>query len=143
MAPIDTQYRITARGYMLPNPAHAWAAHFPASQLNPSINWDEERLKAFDKLGPETRASFCRPLPGTHLDSYDDLLKWPQALPRRADVQGDAERRNVDAALQNFALVVFRPVEVDLIELGQTPHRRTKYKVTDSEGAWTEQIVVP
>jgi len=65
-------------------------------------------------------------------------------LPRRADARDEATRKLIDAALENFALVVLEPLHVDLVELAVIPNRRTVWKKKESEEeGWEEGLVVP
>lgn len=82
-----------------------------------------------------------RPIPGTPLPNPGDANNWPTTLPESGKEESEEEKRLVREALGNFALVLLEPLEVDLVELGVEPNRRTQWK--SSGGEWTEQGVVP
>jgi len=145
------QYRFNGVVHILPHPAHPLAKIFPAERLAPekaedggSWDWEKERLRLFDeKMSPDLRASFVRPAPDTVLQSYDEAGKWPQTLPKSYEIEeGDGKTKAlVEEALRNFSVVVFEPQQVDWVELGVVPNRRTKFEKTGEE--WKEWIVVP
>ncbi|KAF8588562.1 hypothetical protein K439DRAFT_1384356 [Ramaria rubella] len=139
----NIQFRISAITHLLPHPSHSWNALFPRDELSgdTGFDWEQHRLKMFDDMSAHLRASFVRPVPGTPMESYDEAKKWPVTAPRRGETDGEEEERIVEQALNNFALVVLNPIEVDFLELGPIPNRRTKW--TKKEEGWEEQIVVP
>lgn len=139
----QTQFRITAKTYLLPHPNHPWRKSFPSEILsgNREFDWEEYRLNAYDSLSSYLRASFVRPPPGTQMESYDEANSWPQKLPKRHEAKGE-DKKNVDEALRNFAVVVLDPVHVDLVELGIYPNRRTAWSLV-ADNIWVEQILVP
>ena len=88
------------------------------------------------------KATWCRPAPGSKLDGgYEEGNKWPDKLPKLGEAKNEEEKRNLEQALGNFALMVIDPVEVDFVELGVVPNQRTKF--TREGEKWVEQIVVP
>jgi pyridoxamine 5'-phosphate oxidase len=139
------QFRIVASTYLLPQSSHPWHASFPAYELtgseNSQFNWDHERLEAFDGISGHLRASFVRPVPGTPTASYEEAKKWPETAAKRGEAKEEEEKRVVEEALTNFALVVLDAAEVEFLELGPIPNRRTKW--TKKGNQWEEQIVVP
>lgn len=74
---------------------------------------------------------------------YDDALEWPESLPALGEAKDEEEEKNVEEALKNFALVVIEPFEVDFVELGTKPEKRTVYRREPQETEFTETIVVP
>ena len=48
-------------------------------------------------------------------------------------------------ALGNFAMVIFEPTQVDWVQLGEHPNRRTLFTRKDEQGGthWVEEILVP
>ncbi|GAA5873338.1 hypothetical protein JCM1840_000030 [Sporobolomyces johnsonii] len=141
------QFRIAGKAYLLPSPSSTFPfPPFPGDHLAPypGFSWEDERIRQFRKLSPELRASFCRPVPGTKLSEWGGKLEeLPQELPEGMDeAQGDEEqKKQIEQALENFALVVIDPEEVDLVDLGSTPNRRTQWKLTGDQ--WSEVAVVP
>lgn len=98
-------------------------------------------MNTYDSLSSYLRASFVRPPPGTQMESYDEANSWPQKLPKRHEAKGE-DKKNVDEALRNFAVVVLDPIHVDLVELGIYPNRRTAWSLI-ADNVWVEQILVP
>ncbi|GAA5824749.1 hypothetical protein JCM3770_007143 [Rhodotorula araucariae] len=150
LAATQHQFRLVGRAHVLPSPALATSAAFPfpADQLAPyapGFSWEAERARQFRRLSPELRASFCRPVPGTPLSqwagSLDDL---PATLPEWADkAESDEQKRQIDEAFKNFALVVIDCTEVDLVDLGAQPNTRTHWTLDTASGLWTEEGLVP
>jgi pyridoxamine 5'-phosphate oxidase len=110
--------------------------------LGPNVEWEHERLKAYDALSGFLRASFLRPVPGSKLVNPEDAKKWPKELPTRAEAANDKEKEQVDEALKNCAMLLLEPREVDVLELAPVPNLRTIY-VKSSDISWTEESVVP
>ncbi|KAG1840270.1 hypothetical protein DFJ58DRAFT_845402 [Suillus subalutaceus] len=105
-------------------------------------DWEDERRKQFDSVGAHMRASWCRPVPGSLMDSYSDAEKWPVKVAKPGEEGYDA--KNYEEARGNFSLVLIDPVEVDYVELGVMPNRRTKFIKQETENErWKEVIVVP
>ncbi|KAG2153566.1 pyridoxamine 5'-phosphate oxidase-domain-containing protein [Suillus bovinus] len=105
-------------------------------------DWERERQRQFDNVGAHMRASWCRPVPGSPMESYSDAEKWPVKVAKPGEEGYDA--KNYEQARGNFALVLIDPIEVDYIELGVMPNRRTKFVKQDSgDERWKEVILVP
>jgi pyridoxamine 5'-phosphate oxidase len=97
----------------------------------------------FDTMSAHMRASWCAPVPGSVIEGgYEASYGWRKTLPKLGEAVGEEEERDLGVALGNFALVVIEPVEVDHVELGVLPYRRTTFKI-DGEGRWFEEAVVP
>ena len=143
------QYRVTGKISIIPTPAHPYYAQFdpfrgPAltALKNEGIDWEEKRTESFNSMSAHMKATWCRPAPGSKLDGgYEEGNKWPDKLPKLGEAKNEEEKRNLEQALGNFALMVIDPVEVDFVELGVVPNQRTKF--TREGGKWVEQIVVP
>lgn len=126
----EEQYRITANAYVMPTSGNDLHGRFPFEKLIGECCqkeedivkwWEKERINTFDnKMGDVLRASFVRPIPGSRLPGgYESAKEWPERLPRSADVvEGTKEAEKVTEALNNFALLVFQPFNVERIELG-------------------------
>ncbi|GAA5884670.1 hypothetical protein JCM6882_005342 [Rhodosporidiobolus microsporus] len=171
LASTQHQFRIVGSAYILPSPSFSQAPHttpssslastaadidpsassfsfpFPAGKLAPydAFSWEQERVRQFRKLSPELRASFYRPVPGTTLEEWggkmDDL---PQELPEGVEeAEGEEQKKQVEQALKNMALVVIDPTEIDLCDLGSTPNVRTRWRLDASSGEWKEEGLVP
>jgi hypothetical protein len=105
-------------------------------------NWEDVRRKQFDNVGALMRATWCRPVPGSPMNSYSDAEKWPVEVAKPGEEGYDA--KNYEEALGNFALLLIDPVEVDYVELGVMPNRRTKFvKQESGDERWKEVILVP
>jgi hypothetical protein len=76
------------------------------------------------------------------MDSYSDAEKWPVKVAKPGEEGYDAG--NYEEARSNFALLLIDPVEVDYVELGVMPNRRTKFVRQESDDQrWKEVILVP
>ncbi|KAH8094772.1 pyridoxamine 5'-phosphate oxidase-domain-containing protein [Phellopilus nigrolimitatus] len=110
------------------------------------FDWEALRAQQFDSMSGHMKASWVRPVPGTSLQGvsgYDAAKTWPESLPKLRDSNADgATRKLVQEALGNFALVLIDPTEVDYVELGVVPNRRTRF-FKNKEGKWDEEAVVP
>ncbi|GAA5936140.1 uncharacterized protein JCM15063_002720 [Sporobolomyces koalae] len=153
LAATQHQFRILGKAYILPSPDFSQSSStkfpFPADKLAPypGFNWEDERIRQFRKLSPELRASFVRPVPGTSLSDWDGKMEdLPETLVEGHDqAKTDEEKKQLDQALYNFALIVIDASEIDLVDLGAQPNVRTKWFRKQSEGTdkWDEQGVVP
>lgn len=76
------------------------------------------------------------------MDSYSDAEKWPVTVVKPGEEGYDA--KDYEEALGNFALLLIDPIEVDYVELGVMPNRRTKFVRQESDDQrWKEVILVP
>ncbi|KAL5519422.1 hypothetical protein ACEPAH_1105 [Sanghuangporus vaninii] len=116
---------------------------FPAKELGgEGFDWEKERIKRFDATGAHMRASWVRPVPGSRLSDSGDAKEFPETLPK-SDEAGD-KKELVATALKNFALVIIDPLEVDYVEVGVMPNRRTRFfRESAGEGGWKEEALVP
>ena len=106
------------------------------------FDWDKKRKEVFADMSPVMRASWCVPLPpGTPLASYEEQKTWPTSVPLEDEAKSEEDRRNLETALRNFALMLFEPVEIDWIQLGMSPNKRTVFRREGEK--WSEQLVVP
>jgi len=143
------QYRILGNASIIPTPSHPYYARFdpvrgPAltALKKEGIDWELKRSEVFDSMSEHMKASWCRPTPGSKLEGgYEEAKKWPRKLPKLGKAENEEDKKNLEMALGNFALVVIDPFEVDFVELGVVPNQRTKF-TRDGE-QWTEEIVVP
>jgi len=140
--PTQEQFRISGRAYVLPSPENPLAKSFPGSQFAESgFIWEDYRKQVFNELSGHMRASWCRPVPGSKLDGYDEGKKWPETVPRLGEAQTEQEKQLQTKALANFSLLVIDPQEVDFVELSMIPNQRTEFTRRGSE--WSEEILVP
>ncbi|KAF8661965.1 hypothetical protein AX16_001260 [Volvariella volvacea WC 439] len=119
------------------------------------FDWESQRREQFDNMNPAMKASWCRPTPGTPIlgNVKEESRRWPLKLFPPGDERNITEgamasqeeaQRNWDKAIRNFALVVVEPSEVDYVELGVVPNRRTRFWRSETEvGRWEEQALVP
>lgn len=99
-------------------------------------------MRIYRKLSPALRASFVRPTPGSALkDGVDPPETYPTELPTDLDASED-EKKLIDQALHNFALIVIDPHAVDICDLGSQPNTRVQWKRAEG-GQWQKQDVVP
>ncbi|KJA28370.1 hypothetical protein HYPSUDRAFT_129559 [Hypholoma sublateritium FD-334 SS-4] len=159
--PTKQQFRISCEIYLLPAPGHHLHAHFTDVLANANRetslaqfkthDWEETRQTMFKSMSAHMKASWCRPIPGSPL--IDDPKKvtvdsWPERLEDPgSDVteEGYAEGKRLwDIALDNFALVVIDPYEIDFVDLSLIPNERILFtKQKGSLGWWNEQKLVP
>jgi pyridoxamine 5'-phosphate oxidase len=72
---------------------------------------------------------------------YDEAKQWPEKVPKFDEAKSDEERKLVEEALSNFALVVLEPFDVDYVEMAVMPNQRTRFVREGDE--WKEEILVP
>ncbi len=76
-------------------------------------------------------------------DGVRQQFLWP--APRTHRAEGDAESGalpSTEVPPENFVLLILHPSTVDVLDISQTPHRRTIYRLRSS-GAWTAKEVNP
>jgi len=88
--------------------------------------WLSKRTQIWQKLSDATRQQFTWPACGSDRDEKG----FPDIHPR------------ADHPLPNFVLVLFDPIEVDLVDLRKTPPQRTHYQI-EPEGIWRERSLNP
>ncbi|BGP23464.1 hypothetical protein JCM10295v2_002360 [Rhodotorula toruloides] len=158
------QFRIVGRAYILPSPSFSshpssssssasdptrpsFSFPFPAAKLAPydDFNWEHERVRQFRRMSPELRASFYRPVPGTTLGEWSGKMEeLPQTLPESVEqAENDEQKKQVAQAMKNFALIVIDATEVDLVDLGTMPDKRTRWLCDLNSGEWKEEGLVP
>ncbi|CAE6370073.1 unnamed protein product [Rhizoctonia solani] len=146
------QFRLLVRVHVLPAPAHALHSEFPFRELSRNIggdsgpdapetaeDWEALRVRTYNNLSPPTRASFARPVPGSPLEENPE--KWPQKLPEKGKEETEEEKKHVKEALKNISLLIFEPLQVDFIEFGVVPNRRTQWSFDGKK--WDETALVP
>ncbi|KAG9096359.1 hypothetical protein FRC06_008751 [Ceratobasidium sp. 370] len=154
IAPASVQFRISARTHILPAPSNQLHSDFPLQLLSSAgggdsgpeypetaADWEKFRIKTFNALPAFLRASFARPIPGSVLANQEDAQIWPNSLPESDKAESEEDRRHIKEALENFALLVLEPLEVEFLELGVEPNRRTRWNLSEKE--WKESSVVP
>ena len=155
------QYRITADVYLVPNPEHPLCSQFEHAlshsqdgtglALFRDDDWESQRLQMFKSRSAHMKASWCRPVPGSPLKGGQEEAKnWPEIVEDPSEHEGLPNEkynellRNWQQALANFALVVIDPIEVDLVEMGVVPNRRTRFfKAPENHELWREEELVP
>ncbi|KAL0573249.1 hypothetical protein V5O48_008696 [Marasmius crinis-equi] len=118
------------------------------------LDWEKKRREVFATMSAHMKASWCRPVPGSILvGGEEEAKKWAVRVdePGHEKAEDGKEvseeerarnKENWDTALGNFALVMVDPTEVDYVELGVIPNRRTKFWRNEN-GLWEEKSVVP
>ncbi|OAX31210.1 hypothetical protein K503DRAFT_110193 [Rhizopogon vinicolor AM-OR11-026] len=144
----NEQFRISGRAAIYPSPKLSEQKGIEGvgevydAFKSQGWNWEDERRKQFDNIGAHMRASWCRPVPGSPMNSYSDAEKWPVKVPKPEEEGYDADE--YEEALGNFGLLLIDPIEVDFVELGVMPNRRTRFVRQKSDGKkWKEVILVP
>ncbi|KAL1741278.1 pyridoxamine 5'-phosphate oxidase-domain-containing protein [Schizophyllum fasciatum] len=150
------QFRIGGTAHVVPRPGHASGLHetfldavkrAPAGSAlaelaKDKIDWEKRRVDTFSSLSPGMKASWCRPSPGSPLSDYPDSPPESWATAVKGLDEGDEEnKKNWDEALGNFALLLIEPEDVDYVELGKKPDRRTLFKYADRR--WSSTQAVP
>lgn len=158
--PTQEQFRISGLTTVVPEPGHtlhdAFLRSAPSALPKPEglvatgmlalkdsgIDWEGKRVEVFKMMSPYMRAAWCRPTPGSPLDTAEGTDKWPVRVdPPTADSK-EEDRENWTKALKNFALVIIDPDRVDYVEMAVKPNRRWYFTRTP-EGSWEELAVVP
>ena len=153
------QYRITANVYLVPHLEHPLRSQFEHTlslskdgtglALFKDEDWESRRLEMFKSMSPYMKATWCRPVPGSRLiGGREEAKRWPERIedPSAHEHLPDAKYNELlwKQALKNFALVIIDPIEVDLLELGVFPNRRTRFfKSAENHGLWDEEDLVP
>lgn len=149
------QFRISGLASAIPAPTNSLYKHFLHNVKNASpgsavaalskqnFNWDAKREESFRSMSAHMKASWCRPVPGTRLEGgEEEAKKWPTKLEEPGEDADEETRKNWETALGNFALLIVDPTEVDFVELGVVPNRRTRFWRT-GDGSWDSEAVVP
>jgi pyridoxamine 5'-phosphate oxidase len=149
------QYRISGLANVIPYPTHPLYRHFSDNIQNApkssalailskeGFQWEEKRVETFKGMSEHMKASWCRPIPGSRLQGGEaEVKKWPVKLEVLADGDEEEAKQNWETALCNFALLIVDPTEVDFVQLGVVPNRRTRFWKT-SDGVWKEEDLVP
>jgi len=144
--PTQDQFRLTGKVSIFPDPANK-AFHSGGNvgfkTLPGGFDWGAKRVQVFDSLSDHMRASWCRPTPGSRMEGgYDEAKKWPKSVPTTTGATNEEEKKLVEVALGNFALVLIEPTFVDWVQMGVVPNQRTFFTRGD-DGSWIETIVVP
>ena len=120
--------------------------HGEAGGPEGKYDWEKKRLEVYNDVSAHLRASWCRRAPGGELFSYDDAKAFPETVPKLGEAKTDEDKRNQEESLRNFALLIIEPLEVDWVQLGTSPDRRTRFTRKEVEGdgdEWIEKILVP
>lgn len=145
--PSMDQFRLTGRVTLVPEPGNLRVFHSGGNigfeRLSEGgFDWEAKRVRVFDSLSGRMRACWCRPTPGTPMKGgYEEAGKWPKTVPTTTGATNENEKKLVEVALGNFALVLIEPTYVDWVQLGVSPDRRTFFHRGEDE-SWTETIVV-
>jgi pyridoxamine 5'-phosphate oxidase len=151
------QYRLASSIYLIPAPSTplyaqctaAFADAAPESAMHGfrGHDWEETRRGTFTAMSPGMRATWLRPAPGSVLEGgQKEAESWHKSLdePDPAKEGYEEAKRLWDTALSHFTLVVIDPLEVDMVELGVVPNRRTLFKKKEgAPGVWEELELVP
>ncbi|KAF9469639.1 pyridoxamine 5'-phosphate oxidase-domain-containing protein [Collybia nuda] len=149
------QFRITGLASVIPFPTHALYRHFIDNAKNAlsgsalaglnreGFDWEAQRQKMFKGMSGHMKASWCRPVPGSPLvGGEEEAKRWPVKLEEPREDSDEETKKNWETALGNFALVIVDPTDVDMVELGVVPNRRSRFWRTAS-GEWESEALVP
>ncbi|KAJ8084981.1 hypothetical protein AAF712_004559 [Marasmius tenuissimus] len=163
------QFRIAGLGCIVPAPGNPLFKDFervvknaePSSGLRKLVGdagtdfeWEAKRKEVFATMSAHMKASWCRPVPGSPLTGgEEEAKKWPVRVDEPGKEKGEdgkevseedkaKNKKNWETALSNFALVIVDPTEVDYVELGVIPNKRTNFW-RNEQGLWEEKPVVP
>ncbi|KAF8844221.1 hypothetical protein BDN67DRAFT_963354 [Paxillus ammoniavirescens] len=133
-ASTQEQFRIIGRASIVPTPNYQGPYPSPSGRVFDELakevfDWEKKRVEVFDSMSGHLKATWCRPVPGTPLEGgEEEMKKWPEKLPKLGEAESEEDKKNLAFALENFALLLVEPFEVDLIELGVQPNKRTNFK---------------
>lgn len=106
-------------------------------------DWETKRFEMFKAMSAHMKASWCRPVPGSILKGgQEEARKWPERVEEPGDDGNEEAKKNWATALNNFALVIIEPIEIDYLTMAIVPNRRFRF-VRAVEGGWDEVEVVP
>lgn len=156
------QFRITGRAFIVPakeHPLHdvsfAWLPKFPAiAQIHVKgaegsdgvgYDWEKKRVEVFEQSPPGLKATLLvNEQPGSVIASYDLLKKYPTAVPKLDDAKSEEDRSNWHKALSNLALMLIEPIQVERLQLTESPNRITLFtRSGDAAHEWKEEVLVP
>ncbi|KAH7886320.1 pyridoxamine 5'-phosphate oxidase-domain-containing protein [Phlebopus sp. FC_14] len=148
-ASTQEQYRITGKASVIPRPGCQSPCPSGSGLIfdelaKEGFDWENKRVEVFDRMSGHLKASWCRPIPGTPLEGgYEEANKWPEKLPKLGGAESEEDKKNLEYALENFALLLIEPFEVDFVELGTTPQKRTKFRRDSGAVEFKKTILVP
>lgn len=147
IAQAEEQFRLTGKVTLVPesgNRAFHSGENVAFERLSAAgFDWEAKRVEVFDSFSDHMRASWCTPSPGSLMEGgYEEAKNWTNTVPATSGVTNEKEKKLVEQALGNFALVLVEPTSVDWSQFGVIPNRRTIFH-RERDGSWTETIVVP
>jgi hypothetical protein len=90
------------------------------------FDWEAKWVHVFNSLSGRTRTCPRHPTPGSLMKGgYEEAEKQPETIPTTTGVTNENEKKLVDVALGNLALVLIEPTFADWIQLGAMPDRQT------------------
>ncbi|KAI0271449.1 pyridoxamine 5'-phosphate oxidase-domain-containing protein [Gloeopeniophorella convolvens] len=108
----------------------------------PGFDWEAKRRELFDAVSESMRATWCRPPPGSPLKGgYEEMDDWPAKLPKPSEAKTNEEKKLVEIALSNYAIIAIEPLEVDWLQMSIKPNRRTFFTLDGDD--WKDQPIVP
>ncbi|GFZ47813.1 hypothetical protein JCM24511_05560 [Saitozyma sp. JCM 24511] len=148
--PAGVQFRISGKAFPFPNqstPEGSTRVEDALRQLRTQGEdsepgwWEKERMRVWKEgMSGHLRASFARPPPGKPLDEVSEPDTWPTRLDAESD--DPEEKKQIESALKNFALVAIQVDAFEYLELAETPNRRTQW-IRQDDGSWEERKVAP
>lgn len=127
------RFRILGRASVMPERGYSGAYPAPRGVVYEALgedgfDWEAKRVEMFDRLSGHLKATRCQSVPGTPLTGEDEMKNWPETLPKLGEAKNEEERKSCGTMLSNFALLLIEPFEVDYLELGVQPNRRTRFE---------------
>ena len=143
------QFRISGFVHIFPSPAQGGPTPIPSHAAalkllqKSGFDFEAKRRETFDSMSTVMRASWCVPYaPGTIIPDYDEQSKtWPSEVPLKQNAKNDEDRKNIEDASRNFALMLIEPDRVDWVSLASQPMKRVFF-TRDGE-KWMEDQAVP
>ena len=145
--PSGDQFRLTGNVILVTDPGNG-AFHSGGSVAfqrfsEGGFDWEAKRVQVFDGIGGKLRADRYGPAAGSPMDGgYEELKKRPDTVPTTTGATTPEEKKRVEQALANFAMLLVEPTYVDWYQMGVVPDQRTLFYRGDDE-SWTETVVVP
>ncbi|EOR00551.1 hypothetical protein J056_000749 [Wallemia ichthyophaga EXF-994] len=135
--PAIRQFRFTGNAFLLPSPCHRNPTPLSDYLINSGIDFEQKRIDIYNSMSRSLRASFAKPFsPGSHR-SWDE-----NSHPSPDKVESDDQDEWYQKGLDNFALLVVDPFQVDYCDLLTQPNQRKVFTLNE-QNAWIEEDVHP
>ena len=125
------QFRFSCRAYLVPLKNDSTRTESKPLNLD-SLQLDKLRRHFWTQLSDKTRAQFAWPAPKSPLDSQSSSPLQTLSLDSPLALE----------AFKNFTLILLNPYEVDYLNIGVTPNKRTLHWLSEIQD-WSYQDVNP